>query len=203
MPIRKRSSLALGVAALAATTLLSGLWAPIGHAAPRDIASAIRECQVMPGVYRANRTGAPASTCLSEAPVAASPQLHASLVALLSGTPGTGTATLQLSGGSLCYALSWPATSSPDGAFIFQRSSGTRIVTLFTGQPVGSSAHGCLTGVAADIGSALATTPTGYAVHVRTSSGVLAGRLHSRLTTFSAGVPLPAEIVTGPDGNLW
>jgi virginiamycin B lyase len=203
MPKRKPRSLALGAAALVAGTLQWGLWAPVGHAAPRDIASAVLGCQVMPGVYRANRTGAQPSTCLPEASVAASSPLHASLVALLSGAPGMGTATIQLSGGRLCYALRWPATSSPDGAFIFQRSSGAQIVTLFIGRPGGSSAHACLTGVAADIGAALATAPTDYTVHVRTPSGVLKGRLQSRLTTLSAGVRLPAEIVQGPDGNLW
>jgi virginiamycin B lyase len=201
--MRKRSSLGLGVAALVAGLLQWGLVAPVGHAAPRDLSSAGRGCEVMPGVYRTNRTGVQASTCLSEAPLAASLRLHASLVALLSGTPGTGTATIQLSAGSLCYELSWPATSSPDGAFIFQRSSGARIVTLFTGPHGGSSAHGCVTGVGTNIGSGLSTTPTDYTVHVRTPSGVLDGRLHSRLTTFNAGVPLPASIVRGPDGNLW
>src|ERR1700724_972564 len=119
MPTGKRRSLALGAVALVAGTLQWGLWAPVGHAAPRDRASATLGCQVTPGVYRANRTGAQTSTCVPEASDAAYSPFHASLVALLSGAPGMGTATIQLSGDRLCYALRWPTTSSPDGAFIF------------------------------------------------------------------------------------
>ncbi len=190
-------------AVVVAGTLQWGMSASVAAAKSTPATARASGCQIEPGVYRTTRSGGNAAECRQPAAAASTPDVSASLVAVLTGPHTTGAASLNVTAGSLCYWLTWPHAATPASGVIVDAASGATIVTLFTDRRDAPAVQGCLVDVTLAVSAALATRPSDFAVRVQASSGSFTGQLHSRLATFNAQVSLPASIVAGPDGNLW